>query len=231
MKMIDCFLRDNECYSNPNECKKCVPVGIVLHSTGANNTSLKRYVQPSTTDANYDYLIGVLGKNKYNNHWNRKGVYKSAHYFIGKDADGEVSIVYTIPEYFSAWGCGNGSKGSYNYDPTAHIQIECCEDNLTDKRYFENVYNCLVYICSKLCIRYNFDVSKITTHKQAHALGYASNHRDIDHWFSKFNVTLDMFREDVKNMINEEQSYKKFDVVISSSNGEYHVKGEYKKII
>ena len=44
--------------------------GILWHSTGANNPTLKRYVQPFETDANYDEMIKLLGKNKYNNDLN-----------------------------------------------------------------------------------------------------------------------------------------------------------------
>jgi hypothetical protein len=44
--------------------------GILWHSTGANNPNLKRYVQPSAGDKNYDALIKKIGKNTNNNSWN-----------------------------------------------------------------------------------------------------------------------------------------------------------------
>ena len=42
--------------------RQITPKGIMVHSTGANNPNLKRYVGPDD---------GLLGKNQYNNHWNR----------------------------------------------------------------------------------------------------------------------------------------------------------------
>ena len=48
-----------------NDCYKAVgwmiPKGIMVHSTGANNPNLKRYVGPDD---------GLLGVNQYGNHWN-----------------------------------------------------------------------------------------------------------------------------------------------------------------
>lgn len=44
--------------------------GILWHSTGSNNPYIKRYVQPHETDANYDEMIALLGKNQYGNDWN-----------------------------------------------------------------------------------------------------------------------------------------------------------------
>ena len=48
------------------------PVGILWHSTGANNPNIKRYVQPSEIRPKEDSYahatwLKVLGKNKYNN--------------------------------------------------------------------------------------------------------------------------------------------------------------------
>ena len=52
--------------------------GIMVHSTGANNPSLRRYVGPDD---------GLLGKNQYNNHWNQDrpdGRQVCVHAFIGR---------------------------------------------------------------------------------------------------------------------------------------------------
>lgn len=53
------YLKKNPCYIAG---KKIKPRGIVVHSTGANNPYLKRYIGPDD---------GVIGKNQYNNHWNQ----------------------------------------------------------------------------------------------------------------------------------------------------------------
>ena len=44
--------------------------GILWHSTGANNTTIKRYVQPSEDDPNYSRLMSLIGNNPNKNDWN-----------------------------------------------------------------------------------------------------------------------------------------------------------------
>jgi len=44
--------------------------GVLWHSTGANNKTIKRYVQPTESDPNYAYLINLIGKNTGANDWN-----------------------------------------------------------------------------------------------------------------------------------------------------------------
>jgi len=51
MNLKKCILTENECYKRGNKIK---PIGFMLHSTGANNPNLKRYVQPND---------GLLGNN------------------------------------------------------------------------------------------------------------------------------------------------------------------------
>ena len=58
MNLHKLIFTKNRCYK---EGKKITPKGIMVHSTGANNPNLKRYVGPDD---------GLLGANKYGNHWN-----------------------------------------------------------------------------------------------------------------------------------------------------------------
>ena len=197
MKILECLHTESKCYK---AAEAAHPVGIVVHSTGVNNPWLSRYVQPSKADPDREELLSLIGKNKYSNSWNRS-VNKSTHYRIGKLADGTVGVAHILPEEFCAWGVGNGKKGSYNYNPTAHIQFEVCEDNLKDAAYFKDCYNAAVSLCADICRRWGWDESVIVSHKEAHALGYASNHGDIDHWLKKFGMTMDDFRADVKELL------------------------------
>ena len=43
--------------------ERITPNGIVVHSTAANNTQLRRYVQPDPD--------GTIGNNQSGNHWNQ----------------------------------------------------------------------------------------------------------------------------------------------------------------
>ena len=198
MKMIKCMHTDSKCYKAKDYCS---PVGIVVHSTGANNANLKRYVQPSKSDPNYDSLIKKIGKNNNGNHWNRS-VNKAVHYFIGKLADGTVGTANVLPENYCAWGVGKGKKGSYNYNPFAHIQFEVCEDGLKDKDYFAKIYKEAVELCADICKRWRWKAGVIVSHNEAYKKGYASNHADIDHWLKKHGKTMNDFRSDVQNCID-----------------------------
>ncbi len=205
MKAEKCFLFGNGSYK---AAEKMVPVGIIVHSTGADNPTLKRYVQPSDDDPDRAALLEKLGVNRYGNSWNRASVKKSAHFFIGKLADGSVGTVQTLPTDISCWGCGRGKKGSYNYAPHAHIQFEICEDGLDDREYFTAVYNEAVKLCAELCREYSLSPSSVISHREAAKLGYASNHADIDHWLRKFRLTMADFRRDVAKLTDPYTEYR-----------------------
>ncbi len=189
----------SRCYGVKRRAIK--PVGIVVHSTGANNPSIKRYSQPSDNDSKRSELLSLIGVNKYGNHWNTSLASKSTHYFIGKLADGTVGVVQNLPENIAAWGGGKGKNGSYNYEPTGHIQFEICEDNLKSKEYFETIYKTAVELCADICRRYGWKSNVIVSHKEAHAKGYASNHSDIDHWLLKYGLTMNDFRSEVDKLL------------------------------
>jgi hypothetical protein len=182
-------------YAVKNDCYKAAtpmtPRGIVVHSTGANNPDLKRYV---------DY-VSECGENQYGNHWNnpssKMGRKVCVHSFIGYDKNKKVRVANILPYNYACWGVGSGSNGSFNYDPQGHIQFEMCEDGLTDKAYCTEVYNAAVEYSAWLCKKFVLDPmgeNVIVSHKEAHALGYGSNHADPDNWWKKHGYTMDKFR-------------------------------------
>ena len=179
---------NNDCYKANRRMK---PKGIVVHSTGVNNTSLKRYLGPDD---------GRVGKNLYNNHWNRSGVSTCVHGFIGKDKKGVVCTYQTLPLNICAWGVGKGSRGSYNYDP-AYLQFEILEDNLKNQKYFNSVMKEAQELCAKWCKECGIPISKIISHKEAHDKGYGSNHKDCDHWLAIFGKDMDWFRAEVTKLL------------------------------
>ena len=60
MNLHTLILTENACFKAG---KTMAPKGIMVHSTGANNPWLMRYVGPDD---------GLLGKNQYGNHWNQE---------------------------------------------------------------------------------------------------------------------------------------------------------------
>lgn len=191
MRINELFLTNNDCYKSAI----IKPKGIIVHSTGANNPNLRRYVQPDD---------GLLGVNKYNNHWNRHGIDKCVHAMIGLDKNGEVRTYQTLPWENCAWGVGRGKKGSYNYSPTGYIQFEICEDNLKDIVYFNKVFTEAAYLCAYLCKLYALPISEVISHHEAYIRGYASAHGDCDHWLARFGYDMDWFRERVRIAYNSD---------------------------
>jgi len=189
MNLHKLILTNNACYKAG---RTITPKGIMVHSTGANNPNLKRYVGPDD---------GLLGKNQYNNHWNQDkpdGRQVCVHGFIGKLADGSIATYQTLPWNHRGWHCGSGSKGSGN---DTHISFEICEDGLADASYFSAVYKEAVELCVYLCKQYGLTEKNIICHSEGATLGIASNHSDVMHWFPKRGKSMDTFRADVGKLL------------------------------
>lgn len=213
-KPLVCMQTQSTCYKGT---RKMTPKGVLWHSTGANNPSLKRYVQPSEVKPVEDTYtkeqwLTILGKNQYSNDWNHIERQAGLNCWIGKLADGTVTTIQTMPWDYRPWGCGSGSKGSCN---SGWMQFEICEDNLANKDYFEAVYKEACEITAYYCKMYNIDpkgtvvhegvtVPTILCHYDSHKLGLGSNHGDVDHWFKKYGKTMDSVREDVAKLLVEE---------------------------
>ena len=182
MEIVQYYQTNNPCYKAG---KKITPSGIVVHSTGANNPYLKRYVGPDD---------GILGINQYNNHWNKYDADKCVHAFIGRVADGSLKIYQTLPWDYRCWGVGSGKNGSYN---STHIQFEICEDGLKDEAYYKEAFDLAIRLSAFLCKEYGIKTENVVGHYEAWAAGYGSNHGDPKNWQKKFGGSMDAFRASV----------------------------------
>lgn len=184
MDLRKCLLTKNACYKAG---ERITPIGVMWHSTGANNPNLKRYVQPDD---------GKLGVNPNGNDWNRPnpgGRSVCVHAFIGKDKNGVVCTYQTLPWDYLGWHCGGAGNSRY-------ISFEICEDALNDRSYFNAVYKEAVEFTAYLCKLHGFNPkgkNVIICHQDGYRLGIASNHSDVYHWFNKFGKTMDDVRNDV----------------------------------
>lgn len=198
MNLHTLILTNNACYKAG---RKITVKGIMVHSTGANNPYLKRYVGPDD---------GLLGKNQYGNHWNTfhpDGREICCHAFIGKLADGTIATYQTLPWNHRGWHCGGSGNDT-------HIGFEICEDGLTDKVYFDKVYKEAVELCAYLCKQYGLTEQNILCHSEGYRKGIASNHADVMHWFPKHGKSMDTFRADVKVKLDSRtESYRIHTVV------------------
>lgn len=193
MNLKTLFLTNNDCFKSG---KRHTVKGIMVHSTGATNPWLKRYVGPDD---------GLLGPNPYNNHWNTPkpgGRSVCVHAFIGKLQDGSIATYQTLPWDMVGWHSGSGSLGSAkNANNNGYIGFEICEDDLTDASYFNKVYTEAVELCAYLCKKFNLDPladGVLICHSEGNKRGIASNHADVMHWFPRHGKNMDMFRAAVK---------------------------------
>mgnify|MGYP003294749392 CR=1 FL=1 len=185
------LLTENDCYKRG---EVITPGGGVLHSTGAENPNLRRYVGPDD---------GLLGRTSSHN-WNRPGVGACVHAFIGLLADGSVATYQTLPWTMRGWHCGRGEKGSAN---DTHLSVEICEDGLEDPVYFAAVYREAVELFAfwgRLFGWNPLEDGVVLCHCEAHKQGIASNHADVMHWFSRHGKTMDDFRADVAREMEED---------------------------
>lgn len=173
---------------------------VQVHSTGAANSYLRRYVQPDD---------GRLGVNKNNNSHNRPGGTVCAGAYIGRLADGTVAVYETLPEGMRCWLSGNGPNGNANR--LGYFGFEVCEDNLTDEAYFrEAVLNVAMLYTAHLCKQYGTRPDALVNgrlavldHSELHREGIASNHGDITSWLRRFGYNMNDFRRLVSEALDE----------------------------
>jgi len=180
LKLLQRLLKNNDCYRAGRTLK---PKGVMVHSTGANNPNLARYLPGDA----------VVGRNAGDNHWDRPGLSKCVHAFVGRMADGSVAAVQTLPWTMRGWHAGGTANNT-------HIGFEICEDGLNDSVYFRKVYRTAVELTAMLCREFELDPRKdgvILCHAEGHARGVASNHGDVLHWFPRHGKNMDDFRADV----------------------------------
>lgn len=168
------------------------PRGVMVHSTGANNPNLRRYVQPDD---------GILGVNPNDNDWNRPRLDVAVHAFIGLTQTGDVAAYQILPWEYRAWHCGGDANDT-------HVSFEICEDALNDRAYLDQTYQVAMELTAELCRKFGLDPlapGVVIDHAEGAELGIASNHADVDHWWSRFGVTMDDFRAGVAQLLQKEE--------------------------
>ena len=214
MNLRQLYLRNNACY----QAGRTINVqGIMVHSTGANNPNLRRYVGPDD---------GLLGHNPNNNHWNNfhpegrimgahpwsnngngrcvtcNGRQVCVHAFIGRLANDSTATYQTLPWDMRGWHSGGSANDT-------HIGFEICEDGLADRTYFDSVYQEAIELCAYLCKRFKLNPlgdGVIIDHAEGRRRGVASNHADVGHWFPRHGKNMDTFRNDVADLMQEDSS-------------------------
>ena len=208
MRIRTQYLTQNACYAAG---MTITPAGVMVHSTGADNPNVCRYVPGDT----------VIGFNTGGNHWDQtneawnakfgKPLEKCVHAFVGRFADGGVGTVQTLPWTMRAWHCGK-REGNDRY-----IGFEICEDGLDDPAYFAAVYREAVELTAFLCREFDLDPltdGAVICHAEGYLLGAASNHGDVLHWFPRHGKTMNDFRADVAREMEEQMTEERVREII-----------------
>lgn len=223
MNLIKCYQTHSSWYKGAMTGSK--PVGVLWHDTAAGNPTLKRYVQPYETDANYDAMIALLGKNKHGNDWNHIDHKAGLNAWIGELADGTMATIQAADWNKHPWGCGSGKLGSCNgytivngkrtWTNEHWIQFEICDDGYKDETYFKRAYKEACEFTAHICELYGIDpngtvvyngvkVPTILCHADSYKLGLGSDHGDVYSWFKKFGHNMTNVRNDVATLMKND---------------------------
>lgn len=202
LKIYRLFFTNSDCYKSGT---KQVSKGVQVHSTGANNPYLKRYVQPND---------GRLGINQYGNSHNRPGVDVCASAYIGKLENGTVAVYQALPWDMRCWISGKGKNGNANR--LGYIGYEICEDTLNNESYFNEAVmtvavNLTAHLCQIIGVTPDSVVASysegnalsVMDHSELYANGLASGHSDITHWLRRYGKRMKDFRQSVQQAMDE----------------------------
>lgn len=165
--------------------------GVLWHSTGANNRTIKRYVQSCDGQTNFNRgctsrarIDEIIGYNPNGNDWchGGSGTDCSVHAFIGLTDEGTVEA-FQIYE----WDMHVNGAGS-SLTNNGWIQFEICDYCYQDQGYadacIEEGCQLTAYLFATLMPEYDpYDIGpsglpRLTTHDEAGYLGLADWHQD-----------------------------------------------------
>lgn len=160
--------------------KTSTRTGIQVHSVGCKGTLMARWKKS----------------------WNAPNRDVCGNYII--DTNG---IYQVLPEGKRCWLSGSGKNGNAN---NTHLGFEICEP-LTKNDTPEvaaDLYGKVLYLCVYLCRLYGINPQNVQAHYELHALGLASNHADVRHWWGKKGTswepyTMDTLRRDIAAELGE----------------------------
>ena len=208
------------------------PIGLLWHSTGADNPWVMRYAGDSSTQ---DTIIGAnQNNNGFQQTTNESGKNKAgepiacSNAVMGLGTDGLMLTVKTLPDDYCPWCSGggnladakkNGFSGN-NANFLSFYQVEVCEDKTCTGIVYgrKNPYNPQKYadLCYNEMVAFSVDFFKrffggnpnsvtaktLTSHTEGCAMGIASNHADPWHWLGKYGYSGDTLRSAVKNALS-----------------------------
>ena len=180
MNLTERILTGSDCWKAG---RTIVPRGIMVHSTGVAQPDPEVFLRA----------------------WNRPGVEACAHAFVHRDG-----VIQTLPWNWRGWHAG-APRGDGISANNTHISFEILEpaghtyqggtmvdyNPAKNAAYFDAVYRNAVELTAMLCARYGLnplEAGVVVDHAEGCALGIASNHADVGHWFPRHGKSMDQFR-------------------------------------
>lgn len=171
--------------------RKINPQGCVNHSVGC--------AQPSV-----DVFFNIMNKSSAG--W-------GVNALLGDFHKGDGRILVVLPLDTRPWGCGSGSKGSWN---NTKVQWEVCEpaghtyaggtmiayDVVKNQVYFDRMWKMLVAWNVYLVKKFGYDINGISDHAESYRAGYGSNHSDMGQWLPKHGKSMAALRQEVEAILN-----------------------------
>jgi N-acetylmuramoyl-L-alanine amidase CwlA len=188
MEIIESILTNNDCY---RANRKITVQGLMIHSVGCSQPKAEVFIKQ----------------------WNKSGVQKCVHAFIQPDG----KVYQTLPWDMRGWHAGGSANNT-------HIGVEMTEpatikyvngsawiDNnpTKTKEHVLATYQVAVELFAYLCKKFNLNPladSVIISHHEGNIRGIASNHADVEHIWKKFGLTMQQFRNDIKNAMRKEEN-------------------------
>ena len=184
MNLIQNYLTESGCYKAG---KHITVKGLMIHSVGC--------PQPKAD---------VFLKN-----WNRAEASACVHAIVEPDGD----VYQLLPWEHRGWHCGGGANNT-------HIGVEMTEpatikyaggaswtetgDGENTKNHVLATYRYAVELFAYLCQQFGLDPvadGVIISHSEGCKRGIASNHGDVEHLWSKFGLSMEQFRKDIKTVM------------------------------
>lgn len=128
---------------------------------------------------------GVMAM-QFRNRWDNPTIKKAVGAFLD-----DKEVVECLPQTREQWHVATHEGNRYWYG------FEICEDLDHSKEYFLKSYQNAVEYTAEMTKRLKCKVDNIYSHREANRKGFASNHGDPEHWWSKFGYTMHDFRRAV----------------------------------
>ena len=196
-----------------DECVKYVEDHLIVKYATSNGAYISgRTITPNGC-VNHSLGVAQPSVDAIFNNMNQAGAGWGVNAILGDFHKGEGKIILALKMNSRPWGCGSGSKGSYN---NTRIQWEVCEpaghtysggtmigyNVKKNQAYFDRMWKMLVawnvYCIKKL----GYSASDICDHSESYKAGYGTNHADMMHWLPKHGKSMDALRSEVKSIIN-----------------------------